>query len=391
MEEWEVGLPVGAGLDRGDLAVMREVMTDRSASGSLGAATAAWNDERITWAMQHWSGADADSAEVRSATYSSAALLGFVLQAQGAGLEAQAKSADETTKAYLGFASDVIGLIPTGGTFSSFLVDQATGVGKDAITDELTGRQARVEAENHSVQEVALTDLQIAIAVAAAEAGHIAPEGMVSEAGRRYPWFDAGGFDPDVLADPGVRNEFIHWVHSSEVGRTMTQVVPADSGFERGRAGIGEAGGQGAWCGCGRGCSVVVAGCAPAEVVPVPTSASAPFVCDGVPAQAAELVLGVPSEDFSVMRPGPVGRCGHLRLCGLGRARQGGRSDGLGERLPWADVAWGLRWPTPQEESSRRRRRRTGIWRCPVGRGGDVATGTVSRACWRSGRAGMST
>lgn len=236
MEGWEVGLPVGAGLDKGELStVMREVMTDRSASGALGAATAAWNEERITYAMRHWSGADADSAQVHSSTYNSAALLGFVLEAQGAGLTADAKNADETTKAYLGFASDVIGLIPTGGTFSSFLVDQATGIGQDAITDGLTGRQARVAAETHSVQEVAVTDLQIAIAVAAAEAGHIAPEGMVDQSGRRYPWFDGGGFDPDALSEPDVRNAFIQWAHSSEVGHTMTQVVPdVDAGFNRG-------------------------------------------------------------------------------------------------------------------------------------------------------------
>lgn len=48
------------------------------------------------------------------------------------------------------------------------------------------------------------------------------------------------------------------------------------------------------------GLLAVVAGCTPAEVVPVPTSASAPFVCDGVPAQAVELVLGVPIEDVDV-------------------------------------------------------------------------------------------
>ena len=47
-----------------------------------------------------------------------------------------------------------------------------------------------------------------------------------------------------------------------------------------------------------------VGGCTPAEVVPVPTSASEPFVCDGVPARAIELVLDIPRADFDVRQSG---------------------------------------------------------------------------------------
>ena len=236
IEGWETGLPIGASFGRSDVVqVLREVMTDGSASGALGAATAAWNDERITYAMEHWSGDDADSAAVHSSTDNSAALLGFVLEAQGAALDAEAKNADDTTEACLGFASDVIGLIPAGGTFTSFVADQATSIGEDAITDALIGREGLVASEQHSVREVALTDLQIAIAVAAAESGRIPPEGMTNEDGQRYAWFDGSTFDPDALAGPDVRNDFIQWVSSSDVGHTQTLVRQlAESGFRSG-------------------------------------------------------------------------------------------------------------------------------------------------------------
>ncbi|MBD8058730.1 hypothetical protein IC607_07100 [Cellulomonas sp. JH27-2] len=224
---WQTGFPVGAEFDVDTLKiVLREVMTDTGAASQLGAATAALNADRMNWAAKDWGGEGNDYASLSAAAQGSAALQGFILQSMGVGLSDEAAEADEQAQAYIDFASDVVGLIPTGGTFTSFLVDQAKGAGEDWLSDEFTGNESRVKNEQHSVQEVAWTDQQIAMAQALGEAGKLPKEAMTDPSGAPYPWFESGTFDAEKLSNPDVRNEFIRWLKSGELGQTPTVLIP---------------------------------------------------------------------------------------------------------------------------------------------------------------------
>lgn len=239
-DPWEEGLPIGADFDYENLQdVMAEVLTDTSAVTQLGEASAAWNGHRIAYAAENWGGEGTDSTQLQVAVNRSSTLNGFVLSVMGAGLESQAKDADENAQAYIDLASDVVGLVPTGGTFTSFLADQALSQGKDAAGDAWTGNESRVAGEQHTIREVAYTDLQIAMAVALAENDHLPAGALLNEADEAYAWFDATGFNADALKDPQVRNDFISWVGSTEPGETASQLLPDiaamfDRGVERG-------------------------------------------------------------------------------------------------------------------------------------------------------------
>ena len=224
---WDAGLPVGADFSKDDLiAVLNETLTDKGAAAQLGRATAAWNGYRIAIAADGWGGEGSDTARLQAAVNEGSRLTGFVLGAMDTGLTGEAKSADERAQTYIDLASSVVGLIPTGGTFTSFLADQALSAGGDALSDQFTGNESRVAGEQHSVREVAFTDLQIALAVALAEEGKLPSGALTNESGVTYPWFKGGQFNADSLADPSVRNDFISWMNSGEGGQTLTALLP---------------------------------------------------------------------------------------------------------------------------------------------------------------------
>jgi hypothetical protein len=156
----------------------------------------------------------------------SAKLSGFLLGNPERGSEASCEGADESAQTYIDLASSVVGLVPKGGAFTSFLVDQALNAGGDAVSGRFTGNESRVAGEQHSVREVAFTDLQIALAVALAEEGKLPSGALTNESGVTYPWFKGGQFNADSLADPSVRNDFISWMNSGEGGQTLTALLP---------------------------------------------------------------------------------------------------------------------------------------------------------------------
>lgn len=235
---WQVTYPIGADFELGNLTkVLSEVLTDTGAAGQLGAATAALNADRLHWAAENWGGEGTDTGYLQAAVNNGAALQGFILQSMGAGLEDEAKAADEQAKMFIDMASDVVGLVPTGGTFTSFLAGQAQSAGSDWVSDKFTGNESRVSAEQHEVREVAWTDQQIALAIALAEADKL-PDGATTRTdGTTYPWFDGGRFDADALT-PDVRDEFTGWLTSGQLGSTPTALIPDlaamfDRGVER--------------------------------------------------------------------------------------------------------------------------------------------------------------
>jgi hypothetical protein len=224
-DPWMVGLPIGAGFDEHSLrTVLSEVLTDDGAVAEVAKANQSWNAYRINYAAEHWGGDYADMALLQSAAWSGGQTTGYILGAMGVGLEAKAKEADERAKMFLDISSDVIGLVPTGGTVTSFVVDHALSAGKDGLTNRWAGNQSRVADEQLHVRQVATLDLQMAVAVAMAEHGKLPPESQTNELGVRYAWFPAGGgFDASALADPKVRADFQFWLNNT--GESGTPVM----------------------------------------------------------------------------------------------------------------------------------------------------------------------
>ncbi|MBO3102632.1 DUF6571 family protein [Cellulomonas fengjieae] len=236
---WQATYPIGADFDFDALRkVMGEVLTDTGAASQLGAATAALNADRLNWAAENWGGEGTDTGYLQAAVNNGATLQGFILKTMGAGLSDEAKDADEQAQAFIDMASDVVGLVPTGGTFASFLSDQAKGAGQDWVSDKFTGNESRVDAEQHKVREVAWTDQQIALAIALAEAGKLPEGSMTNIDGVTHQWFDSGTFSADDLADPSVRDAFTLWLTGGSLGSTPTALIPDlaamfDRGVER--------------------------------------------------------------------------------------------------------------------------------------------------------------
>ena len=76
------------------------------------------------------------------------------------------------------------------------------------------------------MREVAFTDLQLTMAVAMAETGNLPAGASINEARSTYAWFQSGTFYPDVLADPAIRNSFITWMNSGDMGDPLTRLLP---------------------------------------------------------------------------------------------------------------------------------------------------------------------
>lgn len=238
---WDLGLPPGANFSLGDLnTVLGEVLTDDTAMVQLADATAALNAHRIETAVEAFNNDPSQTSVVSGSVQTSAKLTGYLLGNLERGTEAAGKEIDERNKQFIDLASDVVGLIPTGKTFTSFLADQARSQGKDAITSALTGNEGAAGAEAFDAQQTALTDLQIAMAVALADSPHLPESATTDQNGDTYPWFVDGGFDESRLEDPEVRSTFQEWITEGAAGDLITDLIPDlsemyDAGITRGK------------------------------------------------------------------------------------------------------------------------------------------------------------
>ncbi len=235
-DPWLTGLPPGAGFSTEDLNdVLSEVLTDDAAVEQVGNAAREWNGYRLSMAADGYDGDD--GAGVRSALYNNSSLNGYVLGNLEVGTEGEAKDADDRAKKYISLAGDVAGLIPTGGTFTSFLADQALSQGSEFAEGTFAGNLDRVNGENLTVQQTAIVDQQIAMVLALED--HLPPGSTTDQDGDPYPWFAGGD-----LADPGsnasLRADFVQWVNSSDVGDFVAGLGPdIYSSFDEGRGRAG--------------------------------------------------------------------------------------------------------------------------------------------------------
>lgn len=223
---WDVDLPPSAVFTDVHLrTVLRDVMTDPAAASTLGEATAAFNAARMAAGVDAWAAGD-DFGAAQAAANQSAALQGFIVRSMTLGLTAQAAETDAHVQAFLGAATDLIDLIPTGGAVTSFLADQAKSAGIEAVTSSWTENEARVSGARHTVEQVALLDVQMAMVMAMAERGLLPDDAMRDNDDQTYPWFTGGAFDADRASDPEVRDAFVAWMKSGDTGERATAILP---------------------------------------------------------------------------------------------------------------------------------------------------------------------
>lgn len=233
---WLEGLPPGATFSKDALNdVLGEVLTDDGAMQQLADAAAHFNAARIAGGADRF---NADpSAGISGPVQRSGLLMGYLLGNLERGSEAAGKSVDERNEQFLSLASDVVGLIPTGGTLTSFLADQATSRGSDWVTEQLTGNEAAAASRNEDKQEQTRLDLQIAAAVALADSPQLPDSVRTDENGNVYPWFRTGDAEA-ALSDPATRDLFVAWMRddAGQIAELLPDVSEAFSqGLERGR------------------------------------------------------------------------------------------------------------------------------------------------------------
>lgn len=259
---WYVGLPPGADFDYESLrTVMQSVLTDDGAVEMMGDASREWNSHKLATSSDAVADLRDDIAEARAdgdttrvtelegrltaaqdkvadAVQGQYSLNGFVMGTIDAGTEGDAADKDARNQKFIDFASDVAGLIPTGGTFTSFLADQAMGLGQDHAEGRLTGNEARVSSGNLDVQQQSIEDSDVAAWTALAQAGML-PEGALAGETGPYPWYDdEGRLDLDVAMSDENRTRFFDSI-SDDAGERIQNILGAgnanyDAGFGRG-------------------------------------------------------------------------------------------------------------------------------------------------------------
>jgi len=224
---WEEGRAVGADFALDDLnKVLGEVLTDDGALAELADASARFNAARINSAVGAWNADAGDASFTSGAVQTSAALNGYLLGNLERASKAAGKEVDDRNKAFVDLASDVVGLIPTGGTVASFVADQAKSAGKDWLDEYVSGNEARAENESFDAQQQTLDDLQLAMAAAIVDSPR-ATNVHREHDGVPYPWFGADGkVDQDALKDPDTLDAFTIWVRSGAAGDQVTAAVP---------------------------------------------------------------------------------------------------------------------------------------------------------------------
>ena len=236
---WLSGLPVGANFSRKTLnAVMSEVLTDDGAMGQLADAVAHLNAARISGAVDEWNKDGNDAVTVSGPVQSSGQLMGYLLGNLQTGSEAAGKDTDARNKQFIDLASSVVGLVPTGGKFASFLAKQALSAGKDQISAQFTGNQAAARSIAEDTQIRTKLDLQIAVATALADSPRLPASVRTDEAGKTYPWFQPGADIDKLLTDKDTRNLFVEWMRddAGQVADLLPDLAQAyDDGVKAGR------------------------------------------------------------------------------------------------------------------------------------------------------------
>jgi hypothetical protein len=230
---WLAGLPVGAEFYREDLnKVLGEVLTDDRAMQQLADATAHFNAARTAGAADRF---NADpTAGFTGPMQSSGQLQGYVLGNLERASKAAGKEVDDRNKQFIAFASDVVGLVPTGGTVASFLADQAKSRGADWIEEQFTGNEAAAASAAEKDQEATKLDLQIAAAVALADSPHLPESVKTDENGQVYPWFRPGASVDDAITDPDTRDQFIDWM-KNDAGAIAELIPDVSQAYDDGR------------------------------------------------------------------------------------------------------------------------------------------------------------
>lgn len=225
---WEIDGLIGAEFGLADLNdVMGEVLTSDRAMGQLAEAAARYNAYRMDAAVDAWNADPSAKASVDASVQTSAKLQGYLIGNLERASKAAGKSVDERNGAFLDLAGSVVDLVPTGGTFVSFLADQAKDAGKDALTGALTGNEDAAAASAFKAQQQTIEDLQTAMAVSLTASPRIDDVTTIYKDGTRLPWFGAdGSFLPSALDDPAVLAEFRRWTGVGGGGEVITENIP---------------------------------------------------------------------------------------------------------------------------------------------------------------------
>lgn len=167
-------------------------------------------------------------------TQASARLLGYLAGNLEVGSIAAGKEVDERNKQFIGLASDLVGLIPTGKTVTSFLADQAKSAGTDWATEEMTGNAAAAAGAAEKDQVMTRINLQVATAVALANSRHLPDSVRLDADGKLYPWFQEGVAVEAAITDPLVRSKFLEWI-LDDSGDLADLMPDASQAFDDGR------------------------------------------------------------------------------------------------------------------------------------------------------------
>lgn len=230
---WLQDLPLGAAFVPQDLTrVMSEVMTDDAASTRLAEAAAHFNASRTSAAVEEYE--EDPTRGMSGPTQASARLLGYLAGNLEVGSIAAGKEVDERNKQFIGLASDLVGLIPTGETVTSFLADQAKSAGTDWATEEMTGNAAAAAGAAEKDQVMTRINLQVATAVALADSRHLPESVRLDADGKLYPWFQEGVSVEAAITDPLVRSKFLEWI-LDDSGALADLMPDASQAFDDGR------------------------------------------------------------------------------------------------------------------------------------------------------------
>ncbi|MDT0166772.1 hypothetical protein Q9R32_14555 [Actinotalea sp. AC32] len=234
---WGLGMPVGADFTLATLnKVLGDVLTDDGAMAQMAEAVAVFNAHRMTTSVEMFDEDPSFRSYVSGAVQSSSELTGFLLGNLERASEAAGKDVDDRNKRFVDAAASVVGLVPTGGKLTSFLVSQALSAGKDQLSSAVSGNQAAADRRSFESQQAAVQDLQIAMAVALADSPHLADLRRDDFNGDRYPWFADGPLDESVLTDAETRESFMTWLSTGGAGADVTDLIPdLTQSFDEGR------------------------------------------------------------------------------------------------------------------------------------------------------------
>jgi|GEM_PF-1822303 len=215
--------PSGAMFDRDALRkLLSQVLTDKAAATQFVDSVSAYTAAGLRDGAEAWDGKDrgVPADTLRYAVDRGASLQGFVLGAMNAGLEKEGKDQDEKVKLILGLADDLVGLVPTGGTITSFLADQVKGQGSEWMENRWAGAEGEAEGQSKSALELTRNNMQIATTVALIEAGHL-PVALNKD----LPWVVDGRLDTSKLTQPEIRDRFLDFIGRPESG-IVTELGP---------------------------------------------------------------------------------------------------------------------------------------------------------------------